>query len=109
MNEAPEFSSKFGDNPDISSDDEEVEDGEENSNEEDSDEEDSDEEEERKPKTQQRMPSPKPQRKVQKAQRFKLVGLDSSRDFQSFAPGDEYEQNPSQKVSLFITVLIYQL
>lgn len=104
MNEAPEFSSKFGDNPDISSDEEEVEDGEENSNEE-----DSDEEEERKPKTQQRMPSPKPQRKVQKAQRFKLVGLDSSRDFQSFAPGDEYEQNPSQKVSLFITVLIYQL
>lgn len=82
---------RFGDNPDISSDDQ---DDEELSGEEEMELDDEEEEE-----PMRKAPLQKPQRQVRKDQRFKLVGLDSSRDFQSFAPGDEYEQDVTRQTA----------
>jgi hypothetical protein len=88
FNETSGFSDKFGNNPDVSSDEEE------GSNDGSQQEEAVDDEEQKI----EREPTPPPQPKVSKKKKFKLVGLDSSRDFQSFAPSDEYEQNPARQV-----------
>jgi len=80
-----DFDAKFGENPDVSSDEE--------------DEVGSVSEHEKEEEPEREKAPPKPERKIQKAQKFKLVGLSSSRDFQSFTPGDEHEIDPAAKTT----------
>jgi hypothetical protein len=95
LNEAAGFSPKVDDNPEMFSEDSE------------SSEYDNDDQLDKIPQHKQAVEQK--ESPPRKPQRFKMVGLDSNQDFRSFVPGNEYEQNPAQKVWLFIcqTIIFY--